>query len=62
MQIKTTQKYHTTSYLSEWSSSKEHKSQMLREDVDEREASYTVGKNIIWCSHCGKQYEGSSKN
>ena len=29
MQIKTTQKYHTTSYLSEWSSSKEHKSQML---------------------------------
>ena len=25
-------------------------------------ASYTVGGNISWCSHYGKQYGGSSKN
>ena len=26
-----------------------------------REPSYTVGGNVNWCSHCGKQYEGSQK-
>ena len=23
---------------------------------------YTVGGNVNWCSHCGKQYGGFSKN
>ena len=27
-----------------------------------REASYTVGGNVNWCSHYGEQYGGSSKN
>ena len=29
--------------------------------VKKRESSYTVGENINWCSHYGKQYVGSSK-
>ena len=28
----------------------------------ERGPSYTVGGNVNWCSHCGEQYGGSSKN
>ena len=32
------------------------------EDVKKREPSYTVGGNINWCSHCGKQYGNFSKN
>ena len=31
-------------------------------DVEKREFLYTVGRNITWCSHCGKQYGGFSKN
>ena len=29
--------------------------------VEKREPSYTVGVDVNWCSHYGKQYEGSSK-
>ena len=29
--------------------------------MDKREPLYTVGGNINWCSHYGKQYGGSSK-
>ena len=32
------------------------------EDVEKKEHSYTVGRNVNWCSHYGKQYGGSSKN
>ena len=28
-----------------------------REGVEKREPSYTVGRNVNWCSHYGKQYE-----
>ena len=28
------------------------------EDVEKREPSYTVGENVNWCYHCGKQYGG----
>ena len=31
------------------------------EGVEKREPSYTVGGNVSWCSHCGKQYEDSFK-
>ena len=24
------------------------------EDVEKRESSYAVGRNVNWCSHCGK--------
>ena len=30
----------------------------LWEDMDKRESSYTVGRNVNWCSYCGKQYGG----
>ena len=30
--------------------------------MEKREHSYTVGGNINWYSHYGKQYGGSSKN
>ena len=29
---------------------------MLREVVEKREPSYTVGGNVYWYSHYGKQY------
>ena len=31
------------------------------EGVEKRELSYTVGENLSWYSHYGKQYEDSSK-
>ena len=33
----------------------------IGEDVEKREPLYTVGENVNWCSHCGKQYGGSLK-
>ena len=61
MQIKTTMRY-ITSYLSEWLSSKNLRITNVEEDVETREPSYTVGGNVNWHSHYGKQYGGSSKN
>ena len=29
----------------------------IGEDVEEREHFYTVGGNVNWCSHYGKQYK-----
>ena len=34
----------------------------VSEDVEKREHLYTVGGNVNWCSHYGKQYGGFSKN
>ena len=31
-------------------------------DVKKRESLYTVGGNVNWYHHYGKQYRGSSKN
>jgi len=33
-----------------------------RDSVEEREHYHTVGGDVKWCSHNGKQYGGSSKN
>ena len=30
--------------------------------MEKREPSYAIGRNVIWYSHPGKQYVGSSKN
>ena len=51
-----------TSHLSEWLSSKRPQITNVGKDVKKRELLYTVGGNVNWCSHCGKQYGGSSKN
>ena len=32
------------------------------EDVEKREPSYTVGGNVKWYNHYGKQYGGASEN
>ena len=33
-----------------------------REGVDKREPSYTIGGNVNWYNHYGKQYERSTEN
>ena len=50
-----------TSQLSEWLSSKRTKITNAGEDVEKREPSYTVGENVNWCSHYGKQHGVFSK-
>jgi len=32
------------------------------EGVEKGECAYTAGRNVSWCSHCGKQYRSSSEN
>ena len=59
MQIKT--QCGITSHRSEWPPSINQQTASVGEDVEKRELSCTVGGNADWCSHCGKQYEVSSK-
>ena len=49
MQIKTTGGI--TSHQSEWPSSKSLQIINAGEDVEKKEPSYTVGRNINWCIH-----------
>ena len=58
-QIKTTMRYHLT--LAEWLSSKNLQIRNAGEGLERREPSYTVGGNVNWYSHYGKQYGGSLK-
>ena len=60
IQIKTTMRY-TISHLAEWPSLT---SQQINtgEGVEKREPSYTVGGNVNWYNHYGKQYKGTSEN
>ena len=51
----------TMSYCSKCPSSKNIQTINARERVEKREPSCTVGENVNWCNHYGKQYEGSSK-
>ena len=60
MQIKTTMRYHLN--WSEWRSLISPQKINAGEGVEKREPSYTVGGNVNWCSHYGKQYGGSLKN
>ena len=48
----------TTSHLSEWLSSKRIQITNVSKDVEKGEALYTVGGNVNWSSHHGKQYGG----
>ena len=48
------QKY--TSHESEWPSPKSVQTS-AGEEIKKREASYTAGGAVRWCSHYGKQYE-----
>jgi len=51
-----------TSHQAEWPSSKHLQIIKAGEGVEEKESSYTVGRNVHWCSHNGEQYRGSLKN
>ena len=51
-----------TPHPSEWISSKKSHITNVGEDVEKKEASYTVGGNVDWSQHCGKQYGSFSKN
>ena len=61
MRIKTTMKY-TTLHQPEWPSSKSLQTISAGEGVEKKEPCYTVGGNVDWCNHCGKQYGDSSEN
>ena len=39
-----------------------HRQSRQRTNVEKRELLYTVGENVNWCSHYGKQYGVSSPN
>ena len=53
MQIRTTMRYHTTAHWSKWPSLKSLQKISAGEGVEKREPSYTVDRNVSWCSHCG---------
>ena len=67
---KNTQGWSPLKCKSEWSEVSSHTGQIFKslqvtnaqEGVEQREPSYTVGGNVSWCTHCGKQYESSSEN
>ena len=58
-QIKITMSYHLTPV--KMTRSKRQQITSVRKSVDKRDPLCTVG-NVNWCSHCGKQFGGSSKN
>ena len=60
MQIKTTMRYHLTPVR--MAIVKNLQTINAAEGVDKREPSYTVGRNVNWYKHYGKQYRGSLKN
>ena len=60
-QIKTTMKYHLTP-VRMGTSSENLQTTNTGEGVEKREPSCTVGGNVTWYSHYGKQYGGSLKN
>ena len=51
----------TTSHKSEWPSSKSLQIINAGKDVEKREPSSTVGRNVSWYSHYGKWYGGLKK-
>ena len=58
MQIKTTITYHFTPVRMAIIQSQQINAW---EDVEKNELSYTVGRNVNWCSHYGEEYRGSLK-
>ena len=59
MQIKTAMRYHLTPVRM---AIIKRLTINAGEGVDKWKPSYTAGENANWCSHCEKQYGGTSKN
>ena len=57
MQIKTTVRNHLTPVR--MAIIKKTRMTSVGEDVEKRKPSCTVGGNVCWCSHCGKEYGDS---
>ena len=64
MQIKSTMRYHFTPIrmTTTKTKNKQQKITSVGEAVKKLEHLYTVGEKVNWCSCCGKQCGGSSKN
>ena len=62
MQIKTTMKCYFTPLGCQYIKNKKQIITSVDEDVVKLEHLCTIGGNVKWWSHCGKQYGGSSKN
>ena len=56
MQVKTTMRYHLTHVRT--AIIKRTQITDVNEDMEKRELSYTVGGNVNWYSHYGKQWGG----
>ena len=51
-----------SSHMLEWLLLKRQGITNVGEDVEKKESLYTVGRNVNWCSHYGKQYRDSLKS
>ena len=51
-----------TLHQPEWPSSKRLQTISAGEGMEKKEHYDTVGGNVNWCNHCGKQYGDSSEN
>ena len=60
LKIKTTMRYYLTPVR--MAIIKKYTNHKCWRGCGEKGASYTVGGNVSWCSHCGKQCGGSSEN
>ena len=60
MQMKTTMRYHLRPVR--MALIKKPKATSLGKDVEKLELLHAAGGSKKWCTHCGKQYGGSSKN
>ena len=60
MKIKTIMKYHFTPVRMTIINNQQITN--AGEGVEKREPSFTVGENVNWYNHYGKQYEGTSEN
>ena len=57
MQVKTMRRYHLISVRM----GNKNKTKIKSHDVEKLKLLCTDSQNVKWCSHCGKQYEVSSK-